>query len=140
MVIAGRVRSPISLESVGWNPVLREAASLNEAPKEQNSRSVFKLDNGDSFFVPGSGDRCLQGREGVYFPAKVNKDWNFRFVPLKVPYAIMWYGIYGLLLDIDAYVGAEEIDKCLVWLLLVSALTEASTKMVLGPAVVDEDP
>lgn len=71
-------------------------------------------------------------------PVKIDNevDLSLKLVLLNVPYSFMWYSFYVLLLDMNAFVGAEEIDKCIVWLLLVSTISAISVMYIPGPCVV----
>ncbi len=60
---------------------------------------------------------------------------NFGFIPCRVPYSIMWYSIYTWLEEIDSFQCAADIDKCLIWLSLVSILTELTIRCIPGPCV-----
>ncbi len=61
---------------------------------------------------------------------------NFRLIPVRVPFSIMWYSVYQGFEIVGAYGGAQDIEKCLIWLALVSILTELIVNLVSGPCVV----
>lgn len=61
---------------------------------------------------------------------------DFTLIPLRVPYSLVWYSVYELIRVMGAYKGADEIDKCAVWLAFVSALALLVTRLTPGPCVV----
>lgn len=132
VVLNGDYDDP-GLEVRNWTPVETEAAAndIREAIRNATQGAVFDAGDGIHLYVYNTSDFGLKGSPksllapspGFEAPVQVNKDTNFRSIPLRVPY-VMWYGIYGMILEMDGYVGAEEIDKCIIWLLLVLAITE----------------
>lgn len=105
--------------------------------------AVFETGAGGYLYVFNISDIGLIGFNTSFLPltgiqeevpVEVNKDINFRLIPLRVLYSLMWYGIYGMILEMGGYVGAEEIDKCVVWLVLVSAISELVIRSFPGPA------
>lgn len=128
------------LEMRNWNPIESQSAAdgEREAFNNETEGAEFDTSTGAYLYVCNTSDIGLKGERTISreIPVQVIKEINFRLIPLRVPYAVMWYGIYGMLLDVDAFVGAEEIDKCIVWLLLVSVITELIIRSFLGPAAV----
>ena len=61
---------------------------------------------------------------------------NFELLPLRVPYSIMWYFTYEGMNAMGAFKGADEIDKCLLWLVIVSTMTAILVSWIPGPCVV----
>ncbi len=61
---------------------------------------------------------------------------NFMLIPLRIPYSVMWYSIYKALKLVGGYRGAEDIDKCIIWLAMVSVLTAILISYIPGPSVV----
>lgn len=45
---------------------------------------------------------------GVEVPVQVNKDVSFRLIPVRLPYALTWSGIYGLILEMGGFVGRRN--------------------------------
>ncbi len=61
---------------------------------------------------------------------------NFKLISVRIPYSIVWYFICEALEIIGGYKGADDIDKRLIWLALVSILTELVICYIPGPSVV----
>ena len=61
---------------------------------------------------------------------------NFELIHFQVPYSIMWYSVYEVMNLISHFRGADEIDKCLLWLVIVSTMTTIFVSYIPGPCVV----
>lgn len=52
---------------------------------------------------------------------RLDKDGvDFRILGVSPPYALIWYSVYGAIGAMDGYTGAQEIDKCVARLAIVS--------------------
>jgi len=134
------------LENKNWNSVETGTPATNGIGEDIRSKSqgaLFDAGDGKYLYVSNTSDIGFKGSLSnllsfaeIETAVKVDKEINFRLVPLRVPYALLWYGIHGMIFEMGGFVGAEEIDKCVVWLLLVSAITELIIWAFPGPAVV----
>ena len=127
-----------------------DATSICIAEITQNAQAVIDLSNGNSLCIRSGRDTGLSTNNcwRIWFsfsPMRIpigqlvriqEKDLNFKLIPVRVPYSIMWYSTYKGLEIIGGYSGAEEIDKCLFWLALVSLLTAFLISYIPGPCVV----
>lgn len=90
--------------------------------------AVFEADDNQSLYERGSGEFGLLNQGGFSLSqvrsgssVRVAKgELAFRLVQLRVPYAMMRYSVHVAFLDMGGYKGADEIDKCFLWLMLVS--------------------
>ena len=75
--------------------------------------------------------------DGANAEWEVATNWKllsqFKVIELRVSYSMMWYSLYEELKRNGAYRGAEEIDKCLIWLVQVSFLTAFLIGFIPGP-------
>lgn len=68
---------------------------------------------------------------------RINRQDNyFRIIRVQVPYALAWYYVHNILEQYGAYKGAEEIDKCIVWLVIVSTLAALLVSVISGICIV----
>jgi len=137
----------LKLENNEWSTITTQDATVSEIFQTQTCGAIIDVGDNRTLFVPGSGDFCVSGptpmlslrmKFSEYTPVKLDKSWNFRLIPAKVPYALVWFGIYGMIREMGGYRDANEIDRCVIWLLLVSAVTEGIIWLFPGPAVVVE--
>ncbi len=104
-----------------------------------NPHAINTLDDGTSLSIPsyregGALDACASWRARFRFlPVKMPvsklvriemKCPNFKLIPVLGPFSIILYSLYQWFVIIRGYRGAQDIIKCLVWLALVSFLTE----------------
>jgi len=136
-----------------WNPIeIEESADIPcRAYRDGKNYAIFHInDSKYEIVVPGTGDVAYgyKGEDGSrsssrsYYPDKyyrVDRDMNFRLIKMNVPYALIWYSVYQTILVSGGFRGAEEIDKCIIWLLLVSVVSEIIVRYLPGPAVVVQD-
>ncbi len=127
-----------------------DAPSGRTTELAQYAQVVFDLGNGNSLWMRSNenvGLRCTVSTLGFLLSwlGKLPKgrlvriencNLNFELVKVRVPYSIMWYSVYKELERIEGYRGAEDIDKCLIWLALVSLLTAFLISCIPGPCVV----
>lgn len=121
-VVSDRVYDDPALEMRDWNPIETEAAAngAREAIHNATQGAVFHAGDGKYLFVCSTGDiglmeshRSRLSFNGIEVPVEVNKDFNFRLIPHRVPHALMWYGIYGIIGEMGGFYRADEIDKCI---------------------------
>ncbi len=129
---------------------VKDASSIRIAEIAHHARVVIDIGNGKSVCIRNDRNVGLKtngswpswfGFPLVRMPvgklAQIEKKHlNFRLIPLRIPYSIMWYSTYQGLGNIGGYRGAEEIDKCLIWLALVSVLAVGLISYIPGPCVV----
>ncbi len=113
--------------------------------------AIITLDNGTSLFIRSGRDVGVLGvydtwvtwfssspvRVPVSKLVRIEKNHlNFRLIPVRVPFSIMSYSVYQGFKIVGAYREAQDIDKCLIWLALVSILTDLIINCISGPGVV----
>lgn len=137
----------LDLESKDWNPIeIEDTTEIPcEAHKNPSHHVVIDVDESeDALVVFGTGEFAYSSKPTSVLWKEPNKyyrivrDERFCLVKVNVPYVLVWYSVYGFILDNGGFVGAEEIDKCLIWLVLVTMISEILVRTFPGPALVVE--
>ncbi len=131
--------------------IVRDAPSIRIAEIAMTPQALIDLDDGASLSI--RSDRDI----GVFRPKDSSESWfgsstdrmqerrlvrierkhfDFELIPVRIPYSIVWYSTYKGLEIIGEFRGAQDIDKCLIWLALVSVLSELIICCIPGPCVV----
>lgn len=154
VIITDRVYFDPELENHSWISTTVPKTG-NELERNNTERGSIHLPNyregvllsipdGRTLFVPVSGDYGIIGRlpfglhpscGGEIVPI-TRGEKSFSVLPVQIPYSLAWFSIYELIRVMDGYKGAYEIDKCLAWLLVVSALAGFLVNIIPGPCVV----
>jgi len=133
VLVTDREYRNLRLEEKDWNPVeLDFTVSHSRTLANQIACALFAADDGEDLIVFGGGDIGRKGKRLVH----VDKDVDFRIVKVRVPYSLVWYSVYKTMAATVQFVGTDEIDKCLIWLGIVSLISEIIVRWTPGPTLV----
>lgn len=137
---------------------LKEISTANGTGRGEYARfrppfdgAVWKVGENDEMFVRCKGNSGLLRSTSNWFSCTIKsrkwpinqskpKSQNFRLIPLRVQFAIVWNSIYKAFGSFNGFKGAEDIKNCMLWLTIVSVLTTTLIVVIHGPCVpVKED-
>jgi len=136
VLVTAREYGNLKLEEKKWNPAEIEYVTdlHSRSLANQTACALFAADDGEDLVVFGSGDIGHKGNWNRM--VHVDKGVDFRIVMVRLPYSLVWYSVYSVMAANVRLVGADEIDKCLLWLGIVSLISEIIVRWNLGPGMV----